>query len=68
VIGNAAMLCPRHHNDVHLGGWTIRGHPDHQLRFHPPPRPFDDPDPPGHDPPRGASEPADLPAAQLPLA
>mgnify|MGYP000553936998 CR=1 FL=1 len=30
---NLVGLCWSHHDLVHDGGWTIRGHPDHELTF-----------------------------------
>jgi hypothetical protein len=35
---NGAWLCTTHHHYVHEGGWTITGHPDRTLWFHPPTR------------------------------
>ena len=35
-LGNLVLLCHAHHRLVHEERWTIRGHPERDLRFHDP--------------------------------
>jgi hypothetical protein len=35
-LDNVVTLCSAHHRRVHEGGWTIRGKPGRDLRFHDP--------------------------------
>ena len=35
-LDNLVMLCQAHHRLVHEGGWSIRGRPGRELRFHDP--------------------------------
>jgi hypothetical protein len=35
-LDNLVVLCGRHHRLIHEGGWSVRGHPGRDLRFHDP--------------------------------
>jgi hypothetical protein len=38
TLENLTLLCSAHHRKLHEGGWTIRGRPGKDLRFHDPGR------------------------------
>lgn len=54
---NLVLLCHRHHNAVHEGGWAVRLHPDNTTTWTPPARPGEVLPPGQHPPPREPDPP-----------